>query len=464
MTIKHVSYAISEWKKRAPLYQLYRDYYDGNHALKFASKYFQREYGDLVKQLRENLCPTVVNAFTDRLAISSWTGSDDDADVLGESVEQGLSRLLNMVNREAFRCGDAYALVWDGGDGTPKPRFHRADQIVPHVDPIDPDRLDWAAKVWIDPDTGRGRVNVYYADRVEQYATRNQLQTEGVQAKFTDFPDSDSAWLPWADDDGPEVIPHEYGAVPVLWFRRDADENAGYGRSILADVIPLQDALNKSVADLVVLSERYSRPFWYLLNHQPPQPRLDPATGKPEDPTIRLNQRRFNPNEQTIFTTDGPGPFGQLDPPDMTRLLQIQDGYALKIARVVGIPAYYLTQTSGDVPSGESLRVLSSRLTAGVVDFQQDTTPVWRGLMQLLGFDDAQPVWAPAAELDEMEKLQAAVIKRNDLGYSQEDVLYDLGEVDVDGILARSRAERANVGQVAVDAFRRGEDPAEALR
>src|SRR5690606_28483431 len=102
MTIKHVSYAISERKKRAPLYQLYRDYYDGNHALKFASKYFQREYGDLVKQLRENLCPTGVNAFTDRLAISSWTGSDDNADVLGESVEQGLSRLLNMVNREAF--------------------------------------------------------------------------------------------------------------------------------------------------------------------------------------------------------------------------------------------------------------------------------------------------------------------------------------------------------------------------
>ncbi|MGD7788206.1 phage portal protein [Propionibacteriaceae bacterium Y1700] len=448
MPVQDAAAAVDQWKHRAPRYTLFRDYYNGQHSLKFATPNFVEKYGQIIKSLRENLCPAVVSAFTDRLSITAWTGDGETA-ALDESVEQGVSRLVNLVHREAFRTGDAFALVWPGADGTPKATYHRADEIVPHVDPVDPDRLDWAAKVWYDRGLRRGRVNVYYTDRVERYRTLAEVHADQSSA---DLPSEPTAWVPHADDDGAEVIGHTFGAVPVCWWKRDADDQRSGGRSVLADVIPLQDALNKSVADLVVTSETYSRPFWYLLNHAPGEARIDPATGLPGKQQA-LGQK-FDPTRQQVFTTDGPGPFGQLTPPDLTRLLTIQDGYAHKIARVVGVPTYYFSQTSGDVPSGESLRVLSSRLTAGVEDFQQDASPVWRGLMQLLGHD-VSPEWASAAPMDEAEKLDAAVTKKQ-LGYPLVDILRDLGEADAEDIAARAGQANESARTAAARLFAEG--------
>lgn len=450
MPATDVSEAIAGWKAKLDGYRLYRDYYRGRHQLKFATDDFIAKYGWILS--RENLCPAVVSAFTDRLSITSW--GEDTA--LDESLEQGLSRLNNMVNREAFRAGDAYVLTWPGRDGTPKPRYHRADEGWPKVDDDDPDVLEWWAKIWWDKTLQTGRVNVYYADRVERFRSKQRMPLVDGRVPAESYPEDASAWEPHEDDDGSDTIPHEFGTVPVCWWKRDADDQKTHGHSVLHDVIPLQDGLNKSLIDMIVNSEAYARPIRYILKYMA-EARLNPETGQMEHP-----QLKFDPLKQQILALNGEGPAGQFDPPDVTKVIAVQDAFANKIARVAGVPSYYLSQTSGDVPSGESLRVLSARLIAGVTDFQQDSSPVWHGQMQLLGFD-AWPDWAPAMQLDEMEKLQAAQIKQ-DLGYSLEDIVTDLGEEDVEGILERATSEQANVGQVAVDAFRQGVDPAERLR
>lgn len=48
----------------------------------------------------------------------------------------------------------------------------------------------------------------------------------------------------------------------------DATNAGDYGRSILTDVVPLQDALNKSLADMVVAGEDYPEPLWALLKYR----------------------------------------------------------------------------------------------------------------------------------------------------------------------------------------------------
>ena len=444
MPVADVASAIVEWKARRPEYDLYRNYYRGRHQLRFATPDFATKYGQIVMSLRENLCPAAVTAFTDGLAVEAW--GDGDAD--SEQRDAGLSRLLAMTFDETFRAGDGYVLVWKNAAGERVPHYHRADQMVPHVDPLNPDRLDWCAKVWLGPDR-TPRVNVYYTDRVERWAAARLA--EGATAN--DFPDKAESWQPWTDDDGAETLGHDFGVVPVVWAKQDADDQAGHGYSILADVIPIQDALNKSVANLVVNEEAYSRPFWYLLNFKPVQSNPLAVAGEYAQAltqVVTAARNKFDPTKQRIFTSDGPGPMGQLDPPDMTRLLKVQDAYALKVARIVGAPSYWFTQTSGDVPSGESLRVLSARRTARIRKFQRLNEPVLKGLGELLGLQDVAIRWADPMPLDETEKVQVALDKKA-LGYALKDVVDYLGEADPDGIVERATASAADAGKALRD-------------
>ena len=448
MPIEHVSEAIKEWKARKPLYDAQRAYYNGQHELKFATQDFQQKHGALFEDLRENLCEAVVTAHTDSLSIETW-GDQLDQD---KADELGLSRLEGLVNREMVRCGDAYSVTWKGRGETPRPRYHRADQIVPFVDDLDPAVLDRAAKPWIAH--GHGRVNIYYADRVERWVTRNQLPS-AAEASYLDAPDDPDQWVPFAGDGEPDTIGHDFGAVPVCWWRRDADDTEGYGRSVLDNVIPLQDALNKGLADLLVLSETYARPFWYLLRYRPEQ--TNPLIAAQETlRAVSTASGRFDPNRQQIVTHDGEGPFGQLEPPDLMRLIEQQRELKNKIGSVSGVPTYYFTQTSGQVPSGESLRVLRSRLTAAVRNLARDSAPVWRGQASLLGLDGVTPVHADPMPLDETEKFDNA-LKLHSLGVALEDIVAYLRMPDPEGVVSRAAQARAQSAAAVGEAFRVGQ-------
>ena len=170
-------------------------------------------------------------------------------------------------------------------------------------------------------------------------------------------------------------------------------------------------------------------------------------------------KRRFDPTRQQIFTHDGGGPFGQLDPADLTKILTTQDAYALKASRIVGIPPYYLTPTASDVPSGESLRVLTARLAARVRAYQRDNTPVLRGLAQLLGIENPVITWAPPQEIDILELWQVAQIKQ-DLGLAMRDVLDGLGIADLDDVVERAATQRAASAEAVGRALAAGEIPA----
>lgn len=427
-----ISGIVTEWKHLLPAYEEQRNYRDGRHQLRFATADFEQKYGAQVRAMRENLCAAAVTAFTDRLRVASW--GDQAADVIGDV--EGLTRLLGYAHDEAFCCGDAYALVWYGPDGTRIPHFHRADQIVPHIDPTNPAILDWAAKIWLDADN-HGRINIYDAQGVERWTSRTPLGDTNA----ADMPGKPEQWQPYDADGDPDWIPHDFDAVPVVWWKQGATTTGGHGTSILLDAIPLQDGLNKSVANLIVTEEAYARPFRYLLNYKPQSENPFTAAGEymaaAAQSVASAARRKFDPTRQQIFTHDGPGPFGQLDPADLQQLIQVQDAYATKIGRVIGIPPYYLTQTSGDVPSGQALRVLTSRLTARVRRFQADSTPVLRGLAQLLGIEQPDIVWAPPMDLDPLEKWQVAQIRQS-LGLALEDVLADTGTSDIEGVVQRA--------------------------
>lgn len=439
MPVDQVASAVNEWCERRDTIDLFHDYYAGRHSYGFASVKFLEKYRWVIEQARENLCPAVVAAFVDRLAIQSWGTSAQ----LDEATEQGLSRLQNLVHTEAYQAGNAFVLTWyRPGSKDPLPIFQRADQGVPEVDEHQPDRLKWYTKLWVDPDTGYGRANVYDDEKLTRWVTQQKItvsrrKKHGRRVRGWTLPESRAAWEPYDTEDAPREEPHDFKATPAVWWKRAAPDQFDWGVSILRDAIPVQDELNKLIADEIVASERIALPIRYIMQmaEQQLQAKLNPKTGKMEPPKLP-----FDETVNSILALTGKGPAGEFPGPDADKLVALQEHAEQKMARVTGVPSFYLSQSSGDVPSGDSLRVLSSRLTSGVSTFQQDAAPSWRGQMALLGYPDASPVWESPVPMDEMEKLQAAQAKK-DLGYPLVDIFRDLGEQDAERLAQDAKAQ-----------------------
>lgn len=448
MTLDLVLQAVNDYHARARQYALYRDYHDGKHRYHFASPRFRRRFGWVLRAARENLCPAVVAAHVDRLIVESW-GNDDDA------AAEGMSRLANLVHTEAHVSGDAFTITWKRpGTDEPMPVFHRADQVAPFVNAEQPDQLDAAAKLWVDAE-GYARINLYDAEKLTRWRSTSKatVLTFEDRANPATLPNAATQWQRLNTDGAPHEEPHDFGVVPVCWWKRNAPSQFEHGVSILRDVISPQDRLNKVLADSVLAAERIALPLRYVLDVSEEQlrARLNPTTGLMEPPRNPLDEAT-----DSLLMHTAKGPAGQFAGPNADYLTKMKNDLESEIGRITGVPAYYLAQTSGDVPSGESLRVVTSRLLSAVTSFQRDATPVWKGQMELLGWEKPALEWADPMPMDQSERLAHAETKLR-LGYALEDAIDGLGEVDKEGVLARAEQARAQSAAMVGQAFRNGQ-------
>lgn len=439
--------AVRDWRSRIDDVSMYSDYYEGNHRYKFATEKFLRKYRWVLENARENLCPAVVDSFASKMVIQSWEGAETEGNDAGMSQvfdDLGMDVVVEMTETEALKCADAYVLVWPDGNGTDRPWVKLASQSAVMPDYRIPGELRWYADIWIAAD-GYGRVNVYYDNQVERFQTKSKLREDTdtlLRGDLITWPEKPDAYLPYSDDDGSDVIAHTYGRVPAVWFPAKARQLNTHGRSILTDVVPLQDMLNKSVADVIVGGEAFAMPLRYLLNWKPKR-RMDPATG-----TVVTPKLEFDPTQKAIFGVEGSGPFGQLDPPDVTRLVNLHKEIKAKIAGVVGLPGFNLSPIEGgEPPTGVALRVLSTRMTDYSRISQKAHGPRWSEVAALLGFPGVRPVWRDPAPVDESEELDNAVTRKA-IGYDKETILKRLGEDpdDIQRILEANTAAALPIG------------------
>lgn len=449
MPVADVLTAVTDHIKRAPGYDLYRDYENGDHKYPYASEAYRKKFGWIVKQARLNACYTVRSNFTDLVQIQAWSGAGaKQADGLAQTID--LDMVIDLTINEAWRCGDGYVLVWPGTDGKPRPWYHRADQAGFLVEPGDPSTLRVGWKVWDDTD-GYGRVNLYYRDRVERWVTIAKIRQQPADLATWDQAETLESWAPYAADGEPEVQPHDFGRVPWIHIPFDAQTQGGHGRSILRDVIAPQDGLNHTVHALLSNTEWYGKVVAGLLNHQP-DVTLDPNTGKVATEKVELDETR-----NSIFGIKGPGPLTQLNPPNSENLLAVKRGWHVDIANAVGVPVSDVVPELGNIPSGAALRVLASRRTNTVRSFTRSVRGRIGDLMGLLGVPDAWPEFVDPAPVDDTERIENATAKRA-LGYPLEELLPGLGEDpdDIVRILEAVAGEEAAVGRAARTAYEQG--------
>lgn len=440
-----LEWAIEDVRARSGPLALFKDYDEGNHRLLFATDKYRNTFGDLFREFADNMCDDVVNGITDRLQIVSW-GSGDKA--LNQAADdawkrnQGEAR-TGAIHRHGFRDGDGFAIVQADRDG--RGRFYKQDPRLMAVrySVENPDEMDLVAKVW---KVGkRYRVNLYYQDRLERYASKGSNNQGGMPsaAAFTILTPGDP--LLAADTDA--VMEHD--SIPVYHFPNG--ELSCYGRSILVGVIPLQDALNKAVCDMLVSMEFTAYPQRTATGVQVDK---DPVTGKDVDTNIQAGPGKVwrSGNKDASFGTleqGSPEPF-----------LEVQDAFKIEIARKGVLPPHTITLRSGaaTAPSGISLLVAEGRTIKLAKDRQRDWGAEHARMMaDCLSIDlgttvdpgDLDLNWAPP-ETRDMKALLEELGLKVDLGLPKREALIEAGydPDDVDDWLDQADQTQGDMANV----------------
>ena len=251
--------------------------------------------------------------------------------------------------------------------------------------------------------------------------------------------------------DGEPVIASELNMVPVFHFGNNADIGK-FGISELKIVVPVQDAFNKSICDMLVAMEFAAFRQRWISGLE-----LDlDNDGNPIPP--------FRSGVDRIWTVDTPDTkFGDFDTTDLEQFLKVKNSFRLDVATVSGTPLHYFMPLGGDFPSGEALKKAETRFVKKVENRQTAFGAVWEDVigcaLKLDGKGDARlfATFRSAAEPGEDEQLER-LGRKQDLGVPDEQLWSEAGYGDAD--IDRFRQIKTESARRAADQFNAGLLPA----
>lgn len=333
--------------KQAPYNTLW-SYYDGNHPLEFSVARLQEVFKSAQTKFVENWCSVVVDAVLERIALRGLGIANDDAATARMAELWTLSNLgidADDAHLAALVTGEAFVIVWPD-DVTDEVQAYYNDPRLcyAHYNHENRNVMRFAAKWWM-TEAQTYRMNLYYPERIEYYET----------GKMSHAPTAAKAFK--ATTTEPATNP--YGQIPVFHLRPERRAII----STLDDAIPLQAAINKLLADMMVTSEFGTFPQRWIISNS------DTETLK------------NGPNEiWTIPSGDGvgqPSSTGQFPQADLDCYLKPIDNLVAAISAITRTPAHYFFSRGGEI-SGEALIALEAPLNKKVARYIGRFYPVWQ--------------------------------------------------------------------------------------
>jgi hypothetical protein len=348
--------AVNALTAKKPLYDLLHAYRDGTQPLVYSSSKLKEVFHGLDARFIVNVCAVVVDSVLDRLALRSLqVSASDQADDVLQAVREasGLIDDEYAIHEDVCVTGEAFVMAWRNGDTGAIEAFHNDARLChAEYDDGNPRVMRFAAKWWNENDFIR--LNLYYPDRIEYYATNREF-------KAGETP-SDKAFQPWG---GEPVTDNEWGVIPMFHFR----SNRRRPKSQLNDAVPIQDMINKLVSDAMLTSEFMAFPQRYVISQ------------------AGIQNLQNNPNaiwdlvaaDKDAQATSA----GQFPAADLGNYLQVIDNLLTKLGVITGTPKHFFYAQGGD-PSGEALIAMEAPLNRKVVQLQNTLAPTWRDLASFL--------------------------------------------------------------------------------
>jgi hypothetical protein len=399
-------------------------YYQGKQPLAFLSPEAKVALGNRFGIMSSNIPRLAVTALAERLRLTGFAG---DAALWADWVRNDLDQTSGVAHREALLLGDSYVIVWADKLGRPQVTVESAKQVAVLTDPGS--RQVYAGiKRWEDTNLKTTEAVMYLRDRIvrlradQQGAVANGFQTI-------------------------EEIPNPLGVVPVVNLRNTDRIVGDWGGSEIDDLKPLVDALNKSLADMMVTSEYVGRPRrWATGIELAEEPVLD-DDGNPvlddDDQPVMTEVNPIPEGHRAMISENDQAKFGQLQSADL-------GGYEASVRVILGqimavstLPAHYVGVFTDNPASADALRAAEASLTARAEARQATFGRAWEQVARLMIavrdgrepglIDDIRVQWADAAtrsvaqEADAVVKLfQAGLLPASyalgKLGYSDDEI------------------------------------------
>lgn len=377
-------------------YDEYYRYYDGQHPLRYTTDRLKEAFRDIKVYFAQNWVAVVIDAVLDRLILKGFDLSDDETtkdklETLWDKLHISLE--ADDVHEAASLTGEGFIIVGKNEDGTLNVVANDPRMCHVFYDESNPREKAFACKMWRDKVTQFYMMNLYYPDRIEHYATNTR-----------NMPGSANAFQPVEGD--PSEAPDIAGTVPVFHFRRGRRLK---GELTLADY-SLQDAVNKTFADMMVASEFTAFKQRVIISQ------VDPG-----------NLPNAPDRNWWIPAGDGVGQQAsvqEIGGGGQEAFLKTMGDLANSMAIITRTPKHYFFGTGGD-PSGDALVAMEAPLVKKVVKRQEAYGVTWAELAAYLLQLDAgttidptelTPVWEtpetiqPGAEATTIQTLVNATV------------------------------------------------------
>ena len=424
-----------------------REYYDGIHNTQLTDRIRQFLQASRSANFTVNYCPIVVDSKADRLKVTGFSVEDTQKEMIWNWWRRNrMDRKQGIIHRAACRDGDAFVLIeWDPVANMPRfhfePVYAGSGTMVYYSDERR-DEIEMASKTWqMRSGLGAGKVvrkNLYFPDRIEKYIGHSDI----AYGNWQPYEDETTTPMPgklgiagvnWWTHDGTEL--GDPLGIPIVHFKNN-DSGDSYGKSDLHNVIPVQDALNKAMIDLLGTMDVSGFP---LLVGVGTDSWVDVKVGPGAVAAVSASK-----NEADLKSIPGENPAG---------LLAAYNALVMEIARISGTPLSYF-QASGQTPAEGTMKQQEITLIARVEKSQTDYGNAWEdcfniarrlhnafGTGEELDTDELiETVWKPAASRNEKEHAETLAIKVEKLGVSEEKAQEEIG-YDADDIAAFRRTK-----------------------
>lgn len=467
--LAYLAYLASEEVERQKAVAKQRAYHEGDHETHITDrlKEFLSVSEDAGDPFRLNVARIVVTAVEERLEVIGFEASDEsdveDEPPAGDEMTPAdelagwawdawqanrMDGRQSDVHEGALRDGEYFVIVdWDAEND--RPRFTPHQRYVdPQYDgdgfgckahyPADDDTqpMEYASKRWTEHLGGgktRQRMTLYYPDRVERYVIDG-----GVPKPLDD--DEMPVVQPWRNALGQPL------GIPVIHFK-----NRGL-RPEAKDALPVQDAINKTLIDLIATADLTAFRIFVAFGWHPT------TDGKPlsSDGDNRLNIAPGNvigspksPQDASLDT---------IEPAELTSLIDLMDKLLLWLAMITDTPISRFT-TTRQVAAEDTLKQQETTLLAKIKkrhllfgNAWEDCMYMARRLANFFGTEDLaeevilSALWETPETRDEGEFLEGLALKRERLGVPLKQVWAEAGysQAEIEAMLETEEMQTRN--------------------
>ena len=400
-------------------------YYEGRQPLAFLSPEAKTALGNRFGVMASNIPRLAVTALAERLRITGFAGDDG---LWADWVRNDLDQTSGVAHREALLFGDSFVIVWADRYGRPNVTVESAKQVAVLTDPGTRQTVA-AIKRWEDRERNVTDAVMYLPDRIVKFHAEQAGAVTPTGFKVV------------------EELANPLMTVPVVNLRNTDRILGDWGCSEVDDLKPLVDALNKSLADMMVTSEVAARPRRFAcgveLSEEPVTDDDGNAVLDEEGQPVLAAANPFPESARMMISESESTKFGTLPSADLGAYEASVRVILGQIMAVSTLPAHYVGVFTDNPASADALRAAEASLTARAEARQQQFGRSWEQIAKLMiavrdgrdpnMIDDIRVQWADAAtrsvaqESDAVTKLFAAgLLPRtyalSKLGYSDDEI------------------------------------------